>query len=290
MAIVQIPLGQVNKSGHHPQPLGDYQGVAVAGLTEPQLEGGPATTREVKLVLAKSSAADGAVAIQVWLHNSSNKDTTVPVATCLGQGGLGSFVSLVSGSIEAAKAPFAWRFTRITGHKKDNAELANGFMVFNKAGTPIQGKPKLTCLHEIEKELGNSLTLYGHAITRGATKVTITPSPSLVAWVPTMPAVGGSGSDNNHAEAFSASALGQYLRSHEDTSGAFPKCAGLVRPIFEVKPVLGQQAGAGGGSSSSSGGGQAYVVQPGAPPGQSALWLFTTKKIEMPAGSFVALG
>ena len=44
------------------------------------------------------------------------------------------------------------------------------------------------------------------------------------AWVPTAPAVGGSGSG---IADFSASTLGQYVRAHEDTSGVL-KCNGLA--------------------------------------------------------------
>ena len=39
-------------------------------------------------------------------------------------------------------------------------------MIFNKTGTPLERHPKLVLLHEVEGELGNNLTLYGHAITR----------------------------------------------------------------------------------------------------------------------------
>ena len=117
----------------------------------------------------------------------------------------------------------------MTGYKKDNAELANGYLIFNKEGTPLEGMPKLSLLSDIERELGHNLTLYGHSITRGGAKVSITPSQSPVVWVPAAPAVGGSGSG---IADFSASTLGQYVRAHEDTSGV-PKCKGLCRPIFE---------------------------------------------------------
>ena len=152
-------------------------------------------------------------------------------------------------------------------------------MIFNKTNTPLEGKPKCVLLSEVEKEIGNSLTLYGHSITRGGTKVSITPSPSPVAWLPNAPAVGGDGSDSGVAN-FEAGSLGQFLRSHEDTSGV-PKCKGLCRPVFEHK--ASQEAGAAAGSNS-------YALMPGAPPGRSALWLFTTKKVEVPAKGFVFLG
>ena len=155
-------------------------------------------------------------------------------------------------------------------------QSANGYLIFNKEGTPIEGKPKLSLLPDIEKELGNKLMLYGHSITRGGTKVAITPSPSPVVWVPAAPAVGGSGSG---IAAFSASTLGQYVRAHEDTSGV-PKCKRLCRPIFEHKTSQTNQKG----------GSVGYGLEPGAPTGKSALWLFSVKKIEVPAGGFVFLG
>ena len=94
-------------------------------------------------------------------------------------------------------------------------------------------------------------------------------------WAPSSPAVGGA---DSQTPAFSADTLGQYLKSYEDVgnyaSSGVPKCTGLVRPVFEMKPVqTAQNAGS--------------VLQPGAPPGHSALWLATSKKIEVPANGFV---
>ena len=96
------------------------------------------------------------------------------------------------------------------------------------------------------------------------------------AWVPAAPAVGGSGSG---IADFSASTLGQYVRAHEDTSGV-PKCKGLCRPIFEHTASQTNQMGGSAG----------YFLQPGAPTGKSALWLFSVRRIEVPAGGFVFLG
>ena len=116
--------------------------------------------------------------------------------------------------------------TRLTGYKKDNAALDNGFMIFNKNGVPLEGKHNLVCLADIEKEIGNNVTFDGHAITRGGVKATITPSPSAVAWVPAAPAaVPAVGDDVHHSN------LGQYLSSHGDTTESAPKCIGLVRPL-----------------------------------------------------------
>ena len=91
------------------------------------------------------------------------------VGTYLGQGGPGSFMNLVSDVVDLAKVEFSWRFTRLTGYQKDNAQLANGYMVLNTDGKPLsqQIKPKLSCLSDIETELGNNVTVWGHAVTRG---------------------------------------------------------------------------------------------------------------------------
>ena len=85
-------------------------------------------------------------------------------------------------------------------------------MIFNKDGT-LEGKPKCVLLSDVEKEIGNNLTLYVHAITRGGAKVTITPSPTPVVWLPHAPAVGGEGSAG--VANFEAATLGQLLRLHE---------------------------------------------------------------------------
>ena len=241
---------------------------------KPLPEGGAAATREMTLCLTATQAADGAQKTwRVWLHNKASKNANVPAGTCIGQGGQGRFVSLVSQSIEQDKKDFSWRYTRLTGFKKDNAELANGFMIFNKAGTPLEGKPSCVVLCDVEKEIGNNVTLYAHAITRGGAKVTITPSPAPVVWLPQAPAVGGEGPGVAN---FEAATLGQFLRSHEDTTGV-PKCQGLARPVFEMKASQAPQQGA-------------YALMPVAAPGRSALWLFTTKKIEVPGKGFVFLG
>ena len=104
-------------------------------------------------------------------------------------------------------------------------------MILNKDAT-LEGKPKCVLLSDVEKEIGNNLTLYAHAITRGGAKVTITPSPTPVVWLPHAPAVGGEGSAG--VANFEVATLGQFLRSHADTTGV-PKCAGLARPVFEMK-------------------------------------------------------
>ena len=168
--------------------------------------------------------------------------------------------------------------------KKDNTELADGFMVLNKAGTPLEGQPKCVTLSQVEAELGNNVSLYAHAITRRPTKVQLTPSQTQVAWVPQRPhapAVGSEGQGSGLGVGdFEAAVLGQFLCAHEDTEGVAPQCKGLVRPVFEMKVGPGPAGSAQG----------AYTLMPVAPAGRSALWLFTTKKIEVPGKSFVFLG
>ena len=78
-----------------------------------------------------------------------------------------------------------------------------------------------------------------------------------------MPVVGGEGTGSGVAK-FEAATLGQFLRSHEDTIGV-PNCKGLARPVFEMKASPVSQG--------------AYTLMPGASPGRSALWLFTTTKM-----------
>ena len=132
----------------------------------------------------------------------------------------------------------------------------------------------MVCLSDIETVMGNNLTLYGHAITRGGTRVTITPSHSPVVWVPHAPAVGGESSPA--PPDFSADTLGAFLPSHDNTTGV-PKYAGMVRGVFEMKAKAGGSSGA-------------YAIEPGAPPGFGPLWIALLKKIEAPANSFVCVG
>jgi hypothetical protein len=239
--------------------------------------GGGTAAQHIKLCLTAAVGAD--TTKRVWFHNTHGKPVSLPGGTLLGRGGAGSFLSLVKDTVPEEKLPYCWRYTRLTGYKKDTAELSNGYMIFNKAGTPLPlGNQKMVCLSDIETEMGNNLTLYGHAITRGGTKVTITPSPSPVVWVPHAPAVGGESS--TAPLDFSADTIGAFLPSHDNTSGV-PKYAGMVRCVFETR------AKSGGGASC---GAPAYAIVPGAPLGLSPLWIFWLKKVEVPANSFVCVG
>ena len=121
------------------------------------------------MALAETKAADGTqLSLRVWLRNTPAKHVSLPVATLLGQGGQGSFVSLVSTKLEEDEQQLAWRYTRITRYTKEShAERANWYLIFNQGGTPLEGKPKLPLLSHIASGLGNNLTLYGHSRTRG---------------------------------------------------------------------------------------------------------------------------
>ena len=234
---------------------------------QPLPEGGTSmAVKWLKLALAKNSSR-----WRVWIHNThTTKDVPLPALSYLGKGGPGAFLNPATTQLEASKVPYGWRFTRYTQHKKDVSEHANGYFVFNKDGGAVGGKPKLQAVADIEKELGNNLTLYGHSITRGGNKVTITPAPSPVVWVPTL-------GEQAAVGAFTPDNLGQFVRSYEDVSGATPKCTGLHRPVFEVRPA--QTAG----STS------AYVLQPTSAT-RNPVWLFTKQKVEIPAGGYVCLG
>ena len=138
------------------------------------------------------------------------------------------------------------------GIRKIPQSSPSGFMIFNKDDTSLEGKPKCVVLSDVEKDIGNHITLYAHAITRGGSKVAITPSSAPVVWLPNAPAVGGDYRDG--VDKFEAATLGQYLRLHEDTSGV-PKCKGLVRPVFEMKASQPTQGGTG-----------TYALMPAPPP------------------------
>ena len=93
--------------------------------------------------------------------------------------------------------------------------------------------------------------------------------------MPHAPAVGGEGSAG--VANFEADHLGQFLRSHDDTTRV-PKHKGLARPVFEMEMKASHQSQGG------------YALMPVADPGRSAVWLLTPKTIEVPGKGFVFLG
>ena len=64
--------------------------------------------------------------------------------------------------------------------------MANGYLIYHGYVVPaVGGNVAPQCLSDLEKTLGNNVTLYGHAISRGGkTKVIITPAATPVVWTP----------------------------------------------------------------------------------------------------------
>ena len=104
-------------------------------------------------------------------------------------------------------------------------------MIFNKDGT-LEGKPKCVLLSDVEKDTCTSLTLYAHAITRGGAKVTITPSPTPVVWLPHAPAVGGEGSAGVANVLATATAADPWILA----AGSREASGGLCFPTLCISP------------------------------------------------------
>ena len=252
-----------------------YNLTAVATKALP-VENAKVVCENVEIVLCKTKDNKR----QIWLHSKANKEYTLQIGTCLGQGGNGQFQSLVSDALPEVKKAFAWRFTRITSHKRDSAELANGYLIYHGSGVPASGA-KITpqALYDIEKTLGNNVTLYGHAITRGGkTKVTITPAATPVVWIPNF-------SSEKTDESFSVYSLGHWLPSLEsDASSGGGKFQGYHRPVFEVQ---GSQKPPAAGAAASSG--ALWHLQPNPNPSANALHIFTSKTVDLQAHEYMAL-
>ena len=180
-------------------------------------------------------------------------------------GGLGTCVAPATTPLSDAMEKFAWRWTRITNHKRDTADPGTAFMIFvNDVSQPVPangGKPLLETLEAIEKKQGAAVSLYGHSITRGSggggPKVTITPDAAQVVFIPQVV-------DRGEDESFSVATLGEWLPSHD-----YEKAEGYVRPVFEVtcsRPPPGSAAPTG------------PLVKPVNVQGRCPLYLFTNKK------------
>ena len=186
----------------------------------------------------------------------------------------------MSDALPEVKKACAWRFTRITSHKRDSAELANGYLIYHGSGVPASGA-KITpqALYDIEKTLGNNVTLYGHAITRGGkTKVTITPAATPVVWIPNF-------SSEKTDESFSVYSFGHWLPTFEsDASSGGGKFQGYHRPVFEVQ---GNQKPPAAGAAASAG--ALWQLQPNPNPSANALHIFTSKKVDFQAHEYMAL-
>ena len=82
---------------------------------KPLPEGGNAASREMRLCLTATQAADGTQKIhRVWLHNTAAKNAVVPAGAVIGRGGPGKFASLVTEKPDEFTKEFAWMFTRLT--------------------------------------------------------------------------------------------------------------------------------------------------------------------------------
>ena len=224
---------------------------------------------------------------RVWIHNRSTRDVSTGVGFYLGAGGPGTFLSLARDTPTEAQKLHMYRWTRYTSCKQDKAEMGNAYMILNKDGVvPADGgKPKLCNFEELEQEFGTGIQLYGHAITRGGRgKTTLTPAPTPVAWTPTL------GEEQTIAK-LSCKTLGQFTHSMEDASGSVPKLMGYLRPVFEVIPKATDSGVPKAKAKAAPPGPSAYntVIRPNAGSGQDSVHLFSSKKIEIPAGAWFAL-
>ena len=124
--------------------------------------------------------------------------------------------------------------------------MANWYLIYHGYVVPaVGGHVAPQCLSDLEKTLGNNVTLYGHVITRwGKTKVTITPAATPVVWNPIF------GSERL-TRALAWTLLGNWLPLLEsDASSEGGKFQGYHRPVFEVQgsqkpPAAGAVAGSG---------------------------------------------
>ena len=109
-------------------------------------EGSPAVFEDMRLALGKTFEDKR----RVWFHNSGAKDVTMPMNIFCGGGGNGAFHSWVGNSLPPEKKAFAWKYNRITSHKRDNVDSANGYLVWAKDGTAIGATPNLVSLDTTE--------------------------------------------------------------------------------------------------------------------------------------------
>ena len=225
----------------------------------------PTNMSTSRLVLAKTKSGKN----HVWLRNVGKKDVTTPVNLFVGQGGPGQFVSLVAAQIAAPAQKFAWKYNRITNHKKDSATHANGSVVWSKESAAIGAKPNLVTLDGVEKALANTnLNLYAHSITRGGkVRVTITPSPTPIWWHPEK-------TDPPAEDAkFDWQTLGHYYPSGDDVGSASGLVSGALRPAFEVLAKVQP--------------GNEVQLAPNPNKGASPLFLFSKDKMTIPTGKYI---
>ena len=134
----------------------------------------------------------------------------------------------------------------------------------------------MACLSDIEKEIGENVQIWGHIVTRGGKRVTITPSSSPLTWVPEALAVGGE--DDRAPPGFSIDTLGAFLPSHDNTDGT-QKYNGLVRGVFETIKKAGNNKG-----------NTKCILEPVTFEEASPLWIALVSKVQVRAEGFVCVG
>ena len=102
----------------------------------------------------------------------------------MGHGGAGQFI--YENAVSENLKPKAWRYTRITDHKKDTRKWASGSLVLGPLGDGQ--KPELKTCAQVEETVGGeaNITIYGHCISRETKRVSISPGDPQVSWVPGM--------------------------------------------------------------------------------------------------------
>ena len=216
---------------------------------------------------------------RVWMHHVTSSDISWPTGMYLGEGGPGAFISVATNALAEEQKPYAWRWTRITSHKRDSAEIGNAFMSYIadvRATSLADGKPKLHTMEDIEMEVGSHVSLYGHAVTRGAGA--ITPASAPVVYVPTNC---GSGSP----ESFSHKVLGNWLPSQESATGTTVTLDGYARPVFEVVSAASTTPGA----ASSATPQPSKVIKPMNIAARNSMHIFSSRKMDIPANGWFAL-
>ena len=249
-----------------PEELESYGEQVVKEANFP--DSNPSSHQLMRLALAKTKNSKR----RVWFHNIGKKDISLNINTFVGKGGPGAFVSLVAQSLPESKQKHAWKYNRITNHKKDSSSSANAYLVWMKDPAAIGAAPNLVSLEGIEKQLGSGTNaeLYAHSITRGGkVRVTITPSPTPIYWHPEdieQPAEDAK---------FDWQTLGRYYPSGDSIGSTNAQVEGGLRPAFEV-------------SAKAQPGGKVQLA-PNPNKGTNPLHLFTKDKMIIPAGKYVAV-
>ena len=88
--------------------------------------------KKIEMVLAATKAGVQPMANghRTWLHNLTDSDVSLSPGTYLGEGGAGTFISVATNPLMEDQKPYAWRFTRVTSHKRDSAVTGNALMAY----------------------------------------------------------------------------------------------------------------------------------------------------------------